>query len=643
MSRRPAAARLRTGLHAYRQLGPRRATAAAARRAALIGRGRLRGLVLERRPLQVAPAEVATALGARDPGTALERAGDALPSLRRWREQLSRLGAGEREELIGRAEEVMAHRFDLLGSGPTELGPEIDWQRDFKSGRAWPLSHISRLPISYPDASDIKVPWELSRFQHLPLLAAAHQLTQERRYLDEVGEQIVSWIASNPVEFGPNWAGTMDVAIRAVNWIAALSLCAQDARECSWVSEATASLLLHGRFIRRHLEYGGARGNHYLSDIVGLLIVSAVFAGSPEGRDWARFAVARLGAEFHHQVRSDGCDHEASTSYHRLVAELFIVGADAADLLLPGALDPTVRPGIERMLQFVADYTRPDGLAPQIGDADDGRLLPLGGYGAADQRSHLHLFQQAASRYRPATSSAAYRDGGFYILRAGPMYAAVRCGDVGIYGRGCHAHNDLLAFELCWNRTPLVVDRGSYLYTADPAARNRFRSTAVHATLQVDDAEQNELREDRLFAMLDRARPELLEWRVEHSATILVARHHGFDGLPHATHHRRMLRLNRECSLEVVDEVTSDAPHELTWNLPLAPCDVELAATGFTARFPNVTMRVDTDAGSPVLEHDWYSPRYGVREQAPIVRIHGRSEPGGHRSRVTISVEPDSR
>ena len=163
----------------------------------------------------------------------------------------------------------------------------------------------------------------------------------------------------------------------------------------AWGDAALGSLLLHGRFIRSHLEYGsGVRGNHYLTNVVGLLVLSGVFAGSEEGQGWARWAVAQLGREIRHQVRLDGCVHEASTSYHRLVTELFIVGADAADTLMPGSLEPAVRQGIDRMLAFAADYMRADGFAPQIGDADDGRLLPLGDYACADQRSHLHLFHE---------------------------------------------------------------------------------------------------------------------------------------------------------------------------------------------------------------------------------------------------------
>src|SRR3954453_5014648 len=142
----------------------------------------------------------------------------------------------DRASLLARADDVLAHRFDLLGSGPVDLGERIDWQLDFKSGRRWPLVHISRVPVVYPDDSDIKVPWELSRFQHLPVLAAAHLLTGEHRYLEEIGAQLTHWIDAKPVEEGPKWACAMDVAIRASNWVATLVLCADSVSVEPWLS-----------------------------------------------------------------------------------------------------------------------------------------------------------------------------------------------------------------------------------------------------------------------------------------------------------------------------------------------------------------------------------------------------------------------
>jgi hypothetical protein len=290
------------------------------------------------------------------------------------------------------------------------------------------------------------------------------------------------------------------------------------------------------------------------------------------------------------------------------------------------------------MLRFVTDYTRPDGLAPQIGDADNGRLLPLEDYGSTDQRSHLHLFRQAGLNYRPARVSAAYPDGGFFILRSGDLYAAVRCGDVGIYGRGCHAHNDLLAFELCWRSTPVVVDPGAYLYTADPLQRNRFRSTSAHSTLQIDDREQNEVYADRLFAMADRARPELLTWSPG-SMTVFQGRHRGFADASDRCLHTRTLRLGGATgTLELIDEVSADRPHDLTWRFPLAPCEAETDDGLIRASFSDFTLIVSGEQLEVDLESGYLSPQYGTRVSAPVVRLRGRSQPGLHRATITLSI-----
>jgi hypothetical protein len=378
-----------------------------------------------------------------------------------------------------------------------------------------------------------------------------------------------------------------------------------------------------------------------MSDVVGLLVVSSLFSRSAEGRRWTEWGVRELGREAEHQVRPDGCDHEASIAYHRLVAELFIVGADAADAVLPGTLPGNVRPTIDAMLAFATDYIRPDGLAPQIGDVDNGRLLPLGDYGS-DQRSHLHLYAQARRPYQPPTASAGYRDGGFFILRAGGLYAAVRCGDVGIYGRGCHAHNDLLGFELCYDGTPLVIDPGSFLYTADPAARNLFRSTRMHSTLQIDGAEQNELREDRLFAMVDRASPELLEWTVTADEVRFRGRHHGFSHLVAPAVHTRTLRLlPEEHCLEIEDEVSSSSRHDLEWTFPVGPAAATPTDAGVVVAHGDARLLIDAGGLDASVESGWYSPSYGMRLAGTFVRLRARSEPGAYRHSFRLTVRTD--
>ena len=621
---------LREGFARWRSLGLRRGTATAIRILGPELRAPFRRARLRSRPLRVSRQELYAALGTSDPREVFTGVVPAaLPTVAAFEQRFASMPDDERSQLLAVAEDVAAHTFDLLGSGPTPLGPQIDWLRDFKSGRRWPLEHISQVTRIYPDDSDIKVPWELSRFQHLPVLAAAYRLTGERRWLDEIGTQLQDWIAANPVEFGPNWACTMDVAIRGANWVATLALIADVAPAEPWLEPALESLLLHGRFIRTHLEWAQVRGNHYLSDVVGLLCIAAVFSKGAEGRVWAAWASSEVAAELRHQVREDGCDHEASIPYHRLVAELFICGVQAAEALSPNAISAADRDRLGKMLGFTANYTRPDGLAPQVGDADDGRFLPLDDYGTADPRSHRHLFAQARRTSEPAETHAAFPCGGYWVMRSGVLYVLVRCGDVGVGGVGSHAHNDALSFELARDAQPMVVDPGSYLYTADPVERNRFRSTAFHSTLQIDGAEQNPI-SDALFTMEDRRRAEALTWETGERGAVFSGRHHGYESLAQPVVHTRRLDLSSSsATLTITDTVTSPGEHDAQWTFPLAPCSVQSRDGSVVAAFPSgAVLEISGDGLDFVVEDGWLSPSYGRRIPTPFVRARKRTSPG---------------
>lgn len=628
-------------LRRLREVGLRGALRAAGRRTGT----RVRGLALERarrrRPLTATAAEVEAALGGLTPAQALRGpALAALPTVAAFERSLEGLDEPARRLLLDRAERIVAHRFDLLGSGPVDLGAEIDWSRDFKSGRRWPLKHRLLIEGFYFDDSDIKVPWELSRCQHLPLLAAAFRLSGERRYLDEIGAQLDSWIAANPVEMGPNWMCTMDVAIRAANWVAALAICTEQAAAEAWSGRAAESLLLHGRFIRGHLETAEARTNHYLSDVAGLIVVAALFARGEEGAAWGRWAVDELIAEMDHQVREDGCGHEASIPYHRLVSELFLCGTQAGESLHPSAFPAWYEQRLGRMLDFTAAYTRPDGLAPQIGDNDDGRFLPLGEYGQTEFRSHLHLFAQASRTYEPPAQSVAFPAGGYYTMRHDDLYVLVRCGDTGVYGIGGHAHNDQLSFELSRGGTPLIVDPGTGTYYEDEGERMRFRSTGFHATLRVDGAEQNELPPWPRFPLGDRSHAEAIEWEADDERTVFRGRHRGFESLPVSALHERRLELDaKRRELTIVDTVISDGEHQLDWTFPLGECeDITVSDGAAVAEFDGTRLSIVVEDAELAVEDGLYSPAYGVKEPRPFVTARAHSTPGRHTTTIHVQV-----
>jgi len=100
-----------------------------------------------------------------------------------------KLSPAKKEEIIRDADSICNHNFDLLGSGKKNIDVQpgkIDWHRDFKNNDRWDSSvfYADIVPVK-GNGSDILVPWELSRFQHLPTLGKAYWLTKNEKYARE--------------------------------------------------------------------------------------------------------------------------------------------------------------------------------------------------------------------------------------------------------------------------------------------------------------------------------------------------------------------------------------------------------------------------------------------------------------------------
>ena len=219
------------------------------------------------------------------------------------------------------------HRWPLLGFGEKEFGDHpINWHRDPLSGRIWPLDYHADIPLWHNDGSDIRVLWELNRLGHLITLGRAYALTKEEEFATEFFSQVESWSRQNPVGRGANWSCAMEVALRAMNLLAAFSLF----RGSPNLSEARLRMLLavfeqHGAHIRRNLEFSHlATSNHYLSDIAGLLWLGIMLPELSAAKEWRAWALAEMLREMDKQILPDGADYEASTGYHRFVLELFL-------------------------------------------------------------------------------------------------------------------------------------------------------------------------------------------------------------------------------------------------------------------------------------------------------------------------------
>lgn len=168
-------------------------------------------------------------------------------------------------------------------------------------------------------------------------------------------------------------------------------------------------------------------------------------------------------------------------------------------------------------------------------------------------------------------------------MRGGSHYLLASNGIVGTRGFGNHKHNDLLSFEFHPSGIPLIVDPGSYVYTSDFGARNRFRCTASHNTLQVDGREQNEMNPEWIFRLFETSHAEHVAFSETPQCVEYRGRHHGYERFDPPVTHERTIRLSKaDGSLTIVDVLTGRGEHDLRWHFHLAP-GVDAAPDGESA------------------------------------------------------------
>lgn len=518
--------------------------------------------------------------------------------------------AGQRKTIITLADEALRHEFDLLGSGPVKLDP-IDWHCDFKSGFRWPPRKFYKRYVTtdYSNNSDVKVPWELSRCHHLLWLGQAYLLSKDEKYAEEIVSQIDNWINENSLMYSINWTCAMDVAIRAINWLYAVNMII-DSRSISapFIRKFTKSLYEHGFFIFRNLEKGFPYSrNHYASDITGLLFIGQFFIDIREGKKWWNFALQEFFSEVRKQILPSGVHFERSTSYHRLMTELFFYSYLLLKRVGVG-IPSDIKYRVQSMFDFILHYSRPDGSAPNIGDNDDGRLLPFIRYCFDDHRYLLSLSSIEFSRplykkysdslcvdsfflintgdtgrlstIRGTTdkiSSKFFPDAGFCIIRHDDFYMFIINSEISGFpdtkrnNCGTHTHADLLSFELAIGDTTFLVDPGSYVYTASIKERNQFRGTSYHNTLTVDGLDQHELSENA-FVVSKYASPIYSKYSEDETAVVFEGAHDGYTTLDSPVMHKRSIRFNKE-TLDCVinDQLDFRGHHEFSWHFHFHP------------------------------------------------------------------------
>jgi hypothetical protein len=550
------------------------------------------------------------------------------------------LFAAETEQLFDSAIKLLASAASLQG---------INWRRDPVSNRIWPLDYHADIRLRDHDGSDIRALWEVNRLNHFLTLSRAYVVSGDEKYVSSLLTQFDSWLEHNPLGRGPNWNCAMEVSLRAMNLLAAFTSC--NKAQCfteDHLERWLQAFQQHGAHIMRNLEFSHlGTTNHYLTNVVGLLWLGVVLPELTVAAEWRDWSLKQLLFELDAQVLPDGADYEGATGYHRYVLELVLY---SFILCRHHKIEIESRywKKLEAMLDFVQSYVRPDGGAPLIGDCDDSQVMPIRLRNADDHNYLISIGAIATGEARfkigpvteeilwllgeigindfsvlpaanPINKSRAFVHAGIYVLRKDDLYLLFNAARHLRAGRSSHRHNDALSVEVSACGRAFIIDPGTYVYSADLAARHAFRSTAYHSTIQVDNAEQNSIEESKPFLFGNEAKPFVTSWETSASLDSVTGVHLGYERLRGGVRHQRSITFYKDDRWWLIEDwLTGSGTHEVTVRFHLADgLDIDVAKGNVIALDQASGARLVIIAfdfeHEPVLESQFVSRKYGSR------------------------------
>jgi len=568
--------------------------------------------------------------------------------------------------------------FSVFAAQAPKTG-RFPWRQDWRWDHTWPpgyfhaYDHYAERDRPY----DVKFPWELSRLWFLlPVLQLAalpggDGEAARVEVFEDTADIVSDWERENPLAYSVAWY-PMEASMRGVGLVCAFDMLrVLGCRDAECLATFLRLMAKHGEFVYRTVEYTDVRGNHFAANLVAMLLLGLTLEGTyPQAQRWLDYAVRHIPSEIESQFLPDGIDFEKSIAYHRLVAELFLLGLIAMErkgMPVPSQAKERLRVACA----YSAAYVRPDGLSPTVGDSDDAQVFPCQDRPVRDHRPFLGLAAaywadpelKASSdamspvvpwflgargveawettQSSPIEGLRVFDDGGVVIVRQGGYFLWMDVGEVGLRGRGGHGHNDVLSFELALGGHTLLVDPGTYLYTGDPAARNMFRSTAYHNGLRVDETEIAPL--GTAFRIGNHAQPCQVSTRADGLVFSITAGHTGYQRLTDPVLHVREITLRADVgALECKDRIECEGRHRIERFLHLDPAVMaERVDAGVLLSVEDDAWMLIWDRGAEVnIASGWVSFIYGERMEALVITLTNETTGA---TDLSFTIEPFGR
>jgi len=419
------------------------------------------------------------------------------------------------EKLIIEADRIMSGEFTWFSHHRFYLGEIPNWfcnpfsQQISKNSK----KHWTKIGDFSSGIGDIKIVWELSRFDWLLVLARANKVTNEQKYLDRLNVLLADWCKNNPLNQGPNWMCGQEASFRLMKIITTASLLEAEQDDKENLFQLVAH---HVDRINANITYGVVQdNNHGTSEAAGLYIGAAWLFN--QGYQIHKYNKLRLKGRriledrILHLIQTDGTFSQRSTNYHRVVIDTMSFVLAMMKSVSETPFDQNILQRLVKLGEWQFKMTLgTNGQVPNFGSNDGAMIETLHSLDYRDVRGSTQLFFISLLGKR-VYSERAFDEASFWRHGNGinnlpsieieirnseildQQILLMRNGGAVLFLKLPEATfrpgNDAFHLDLWINGKNVLRDSGTYSYNAGEITE-QFKSVQSHNTVQFGDHEQ---------------------------------------------------------------------------------------------------------------------------------------------------------
>lgn len=479
---------------------------------------------------------------------------------------------------------------------------------------------------------DIKIIWELSRFDWLPSMAIQVE-KGSYEYIKILNNWINDWIKNNPPYLGPNWLCAQEASIRIIHIAQCSIILGQSDDNSKYLNHLIS---LHMKRIYVTIKYGIAQNNNH-----GLLEAVALFVGGSwllknsdfsneakkylnHGRKWVEDRVSNL-------IDIDGTFSQYSVNYHRLALDSICF----VELWRKKMAQKNFSNEFYKKAKLATEWIIPmvqteNGNTPNIG-ANDGANLLHSTFSYNDYRPTVqlasilfkgeifcnskkidHSLKILGVKYFPKKTSKPES-----LISKNGGFASIISNDSKLYFRFPKfkfrpSESDSLHVDFWIKGENVLRDGGTFSYHCDEKLRDYFAGNKSHNTIEFDD--RNSMPRLSNFLYGNWLKTLELDWSLESEFQWIKA---GYIDYMHSMHIRKV-EIDKS-KLKIVDSISNFKKYAiLRWRLK--PGEWTPTKNGFNNKDYNIIIN-STDKFKIDLVNGFESKKYLQKTILPVLEV----------------------